>query len=379
MDAKRGPPVLAKNADAQQRPSRPARLEACRDDPPPVEGQARGEGHDLARGCADRARERRRRRHHLQPRRASARLHRVAAAHAAGDRRRSRRHDRDDGRRRAARHRRDQGPGARRAVRLRRPALALCRGGRRRSRRAARASSCSRTRSIATWRCWASAASARSRPIWCGGLHREYAEHTCCRRRWSAAIRSRTGWSTARCCRRRCRASACARDVAAARAASRRRRTTRPSSPSATWSAPGSTSSPTAKCGAKAIRTASRPRSRASISTIPAHRHGSRRAGNSGAARGRQDPPRARRSRSRHASFCARTPTAPTKITLPGPFTMTQQAKNEFYGDEEELAMDFADAVNAEARDLQAGGRRCDPARRALGAQRSRGGQALCA
>ena len=46
----------------------------------------------------------------------------------------------------------------------------------------------------------------------------------------------------------------------------------------------------------------------------------------------------------------------PAKITLPGPFTMVQQAKNEFYKDDEELAMDFAAAVNAEARDLQAAG-----------------------
>ena len=44
------------------------------------------------------------------------------------------------------------------------------------------------------------------------------------------------------------------------------------------------------------------------------------------------------------------------KITLPGPFTMTQQVKNEFYKDQEELAMDFAAAVNDEARDLQAAG-----------------------
>ena len=43
----------------------------------------------------------------------------------------------------------------------------------------------------------------------------------------------------------------------------------------------------------------------------------------------------------------------PAKITLPGPFTMAQQAKNEFYKDEEEMAMDFAAAVNAELRDLQ--------------------------
>jgi 5-methyltetrahydropteroyltriglutamate--homocysteine methyltransferase len=44
------------------------------------------------------------------------------------------------------------------------------------------------------------------------------------------------------------------------------------------------------------------------------------------------------------------------KITLPGPFTMSQQAKNEFYKDDEELAMAFAAAVNAEARDLQEAG-----------------------
>lgn len=42
----------------------------------------------------------------------------------------------------------------------------------------------------------------------------------------------------------------------------------------------------------------------------------------------------------------------PAKITLPGPFTMGQQAKNEFYKDEEEMVMDFAVAVNEEARDL---------------------------
>ena len=44
------------------------------------------------------------------------------------------------------------------------------------------------------------------------------------------------------------------------------------------------------------------------------------------------------------------------KITLPGPFTMAQQAKNEFYKDDEEMAMDMAAAVNAEALDLQAAG-----------------------
>jgi len=46
----------------------------------------------------------------------------------------------------------------------------------------------------------------------------------------------------------------------------------------------------------------------------------------------------------------------PAKITLPGPFTMVQQAKNEFYRDDEEMALDFAAAVNAEALELQRAG-----------------------
>jgi 5-methyltetrahydropteroyltriglutamate--homocysteine methyltransferase len=44
------------------------------------------------------------------------------------------------------------------------------------------------------------------------------------------------------------------------------------------------------------------------------------------------------------------------KITLPGPFTMSQQVKNEFYREDEEMALAFAVAVNAEARDLVAAG-----------------------
>jgi 5-methyltetrahydropteroyltriglutamate--homocysteine methyltransferase len=44
------------------------------------------------------------------------------------------------------------------------------------------------------------------------------------------------------------------------------------------------------------------------------------------------------------------------KITVPGPFTMSRQAKNEFYKDEDELVMDYAAAVNAELRDLKAAG-----------------------
>jgi len=40
------------------------------------------------------------------------------------------------------------------------------------------------------------------------------------------------------------------------------------------------------------------------------------------------------------------------KITLPGPFTMSRQAKNEFYKDPDEMVMDYAAAVNAEVLDL---------------------------
>jgi 5-methyltetrahydropteroyltriglutamate--homocysteine methyltransferase len=44
------------------------------------------------------------------------------------------------------------------------------------------------------------------------------------------------------------------------------------------------------------------------------------------------------------------------KITVPGPFTMLQQAQNDFYASEEDAAMDYADAVNAEIKDLFAAG-----------------------
>jgi len=44
------------------------------------------------------------------------------------------------------------------------------------------------------------------------------------------------------------------------------------------------------------------------------------------------------------------------KITLPGPFTMSQQAKNEYYKDADEMVMDYAVAVNEELHDLVAAG-----------------------
>jgi len=58
----------------------------------------------------------------------------------------------------------------------------------------------------------------------------------------------------------------------------------------------------------------------------------------------------------RDMQFLRRNTDRPAKITLPGPFTMAQQARNEFYPDVEALAMDLALAVNAELRDLQAAG-----------------------
>jgi 5-methyltetrahydropteroyltriglutamate--homocysteine methyltransferase len=44
------------------------------------------------------------------------------------------------------------------------------------------------------------------------------------------------------------------------------------------------------------------------------------------------------------------------KATVPGPFTMSRQAQDDHYGDEAAVAMDFADAVNAEIKDLFAAG-----------------------
>jgi 5-methyltetrahydropteroyltriglutamate--homocysteine methyltransferase len=44
------------------------------------------------------------------------------------------------------------------------------------------------------------------------------------------------------------------------------------------------------------------------------------------------------------------------KITVPGPFTMSQQAVDEFYGDEAKAAMDYAAALNEEIHDLVAAG-----------------------
>ena len=54
--------------------------------------------------------------------------------------------------------------------------------------------------------------------------------------------------------------------------------------------------------------------------------------------------------------FLKRNTSRKTKITVPGPFTMFQQAQNDFYKTEEEGALDYAAAVNAEIKDLFAAG-----------------------
>jgi 5-methyltetrahydropteroyltriglutamate--homocysteine methyltransferase len=58
----------------------------------------------------------------------------------------------------------------------------------------------------------------------------------------------------------------------------------------------------------------------------------------------------------RDVEFLRRNTDRTIKITLPGPFTMSRQAKNEFYDDDEELALDLATAVNQEAHDLKQAG-----------------------
>ena len=44
------------------------------------------------------------------------------------------------------------------------------------------------------------------------------------------------------------------------------------------------------------------------------------------------------------------------KITVPGPFTMAQQAQNDYYGSTSDLALGYAEAVNEEVADLFAAG-----------------------
>jgi 5-methyltetrahydropteroyltriglutamate--homocysteine methyltransferase len=54
--------------------------------------------------------------------------------------------------------------------------------------------------------------------------------------------------------------------------------------------------------------------------------------------------------------FLKKHTTKQVKMTVPGPFTMSQQAQNDYYKSEEEAAMDYAVAVNHEIKDLFAAG-----------------------
>jgi 5-methyltetrahydropteroyltriglutamate--homocysteine methyltransferase len=58
----------------------------------------------------------------------------------------------------------------------------------------------------------------------------------------------------------------------------------------------------------------------------------------------------------RDVEFLRAHSTRRTKITLPGPFTMTQQAQNDYYSEPAELALAYAAAINEEARDLKRAG-----------------------
>jgi 5-methyltetrahydropteroyltriglutamate--homocysteine methyltransferase len=54
--------------------------------------------------------------------------------------------------------------------------------------------------------------------------------------------------------------------------------------------------------------------------------------------------------------FLRRHTSRPVKITVPGPFTVTQQAQNDYYPDERSLALAVAAAINEEIKDLFAAG-----------------------
>jgi 5-methyltetrahydropteroyltriglutamate--homocysteine methyltransferase len=58
----------------------------------------------------------------------------------------------------------------------------------------------------------------------------------------------------------------------------------------------------------------------------------------------------------RDVAFLRSLTTRQIKTTVPGPFTMSQQAQDDYYGDARALALDLADAVNLELRDLVAAG-----------------------
>ena len=86
------------------------------------------------------------------------------------------------------------------------------------------------------------------------------------------------------------------------------------------------------------------------------HRARPQRPSQAGAARHRQDQPPARRRGATTWSSCRANTDRAIKMTVPGPFTMSQQAQNDFYDDPAEMALDYAAAVNEEIKDLFAAG-----------------------
>src|SRR2546426_9978135 len=58
----------------------------------------------------------------------------------------------------------------------------------------------------------------------------------------------------------------------------------------------------------------------------------------------------------RDVAFLRRHTARRIKATIPGPFTMSQQAQNDYYRDEESMALAYAEAVNEEIHALFAAG-----------------------
>jgi 5-methyltetrahydropteroyltriglutamate--homocysteine methyltransferase len=65
---------------------------------------------------------------------------------------------------------------------------------------------------------------------------------------------------------------------------------------------------------------------------------------------------RVRPVQKRDVEFLRRHTDRRIRVTVPGPFTMTQQAQDDYYGDPAAMALDYAQAVNAELRDAVAAG-----------------------
>ena len=134
-----------------------------------------------------------------------------------------------------------------------------------------------------------------------------------------------------------------------------RLRTMRQSSRSETKSARALTSLPMAKCAERATRTDLQPRWRVSISTTRA-RHlieaDTLILYRALSAKSEDAIP----CRFATSTFLRANTDRMIKTTVPGAFTMAQQAQNDFYKDEVELAMDYAAAINEEIKDLFAAG-----------------------